>query len=47
MKVTMFLRENATDREVPVAAMGFARKGAAEALPDYLPDVVTGSVRRR
>ena len=47
MKVTMFLRENATDREVPVAAMGFARKGATEALPDYLPDVVTVSVRRR
>jgi len=45
MKITIFLRDRANNRELPVAAMGFTRKAAgAIGLPDYLPGAVTGSV---
>ncbi len=45
MKVMMFYRDVPNDRELPVVAMGFARKGATDKLPDYLPDFVTGSIK--
>lgn len=47
MKITIFLRDRANDRELPVAAMGFTRKEAgAIGLPDYLPEAMTGPVTR-
>ena len=43
--VTMFLKDPASERELPVVAMGFTRKEAsAMGLPNYLPDVQTGSI---
>jgi hypothetical protein len=43
MKVTLFYRDAKSDRELPVVAMGFARKGT-DRLPDYLSEIVTGSI---
>jgi hypothetical protein len=43
MKVMMFYRDIENNRELPVVAMGFARKGTGR-LPDYLPGFVTGSI---
>lgn len=46
MKIMIFYRDRKNNRELPVVAMGFTRKSAgAIGLPDYLPNVVTGSVR--
>jgi hypothetical protein len=46
MKITIYYRDRARNRELPVAAMGFTRKSAgAIGLPDYMSDVVTGSVK--
>ena len=43
--VMMYLKDPASDRELAVAAMGFTRKEAsAMGLPNYLPDVQTGSI---
>ncbi len=47
MKVMMFYRDVPNNRELPIVAMGFARKGATDKLPDYLPDFVTGSITPR
>jgi hypothetical protein len=46
MKVMMFYRDIEHNRELPVVAMGFARKGT-DGLPDYLPSFVTGSTTPR
>lgn len=46
LKVMMFYRDMENNRELPVVAMGFARKGTGS-LPDYLPSFVTGSVTPR
>jgi hypothetical protein len=43
MKVMLFYRDAKSARELPVVAMGFARKGT-DRLPDYLSEVVTGSI---
>ncbi len=45
MRIMMYFEDRANNREVPVAAMGFTRKEAsAMGLPDFLPDVPTGSL---
>lgn len=44
LKIMLFYRDAKTRNELPVVAMGFTRKGSGDALPEYLPDVVTGSV---
>lgn len=45
MKIVIFYSDRANSRELPVAAMGFTRKGAeALGLPDYVPDIMTGSL---
>ena len=46
MTITIFYRDRASNRELPVVAMGLARKNSGEALPDYLSGVVTGSAPR-
>ena len=46
MKVMLFYRDIENNRDLPVVAMGFARKGTG-ALPDYLPGFVTGSIAPR
>lgn len=46
LKVMMFYRDRATDRDLPVVAMGFTRKDAGATLPDYLPNMVTGSIAK-
>ncbi len=46
MKVMMYYRDVQNNRELPVVAMGFARKGTA-GLPDYLPGFVTGAITPR
>ena len=48
MRVMMYFEDHANNREIPVVAMGFTRKGAsAMGLPDFLPDVPTGSIAPR
>ena len=45
MRVMMFYRDRANNRELPVVAMGFTRKEAsAMGLPHFLPEVLTGSL---
>jgi hypothetical protein len=47
LKVMIFLRDRARDRELPIVAMGFTRKDSGIAgLPDYLPSDPTGSIAR-
>jgi hypothetical protein len=46
MKVMMYYRDTQNNRDLPVVAMGFARKGAG-GLPDYLPSFVTGAITPR
>jgi hypothetical protein len=46
MKVMLFYRDPQSNREVPAAAMGFARPNA-NSLPDYMPNIVTGSIAPR
>ena len=46
MTVTIYFRDRANNRELPVVAMGFTRKDSGAALPDYVPDVPTGSIGR-
>lgn len=46
MKVMLFYRDIENNRELPVVAMGFARRGTGN-LPDYLPGFVTGSITPR
>ena len=46
MRVTMYISEPASKREIPVAAMGFTRKGTGGTLPQYLPEVTTGAIGR-
>ncbi len=43
MKVMLYYNDPKSDRERPVAAMGFARPDA-NSLPNYMPDIVTGSI---
>lgn len=35
MKITIYYRDRANDRELPVVAMGFTRKDSGSTLPDY------------
>ncbi len=46
LKVMMFYRDRAHDRDLPVVAMGFTRKDAGTTLPDYMPNMVTGSIAK-
>jgi hypothetical protein len=47
LKVTVFLRDRARNRELPIIAMGFTRKDSGiTSLPDYLPSDPTGSIAR-
>jgi hypothetical protein len=47
LKVTVFLRDRARNRELPIIAMGFTRKDSGiTTLPDYLPGDPTGSIAR-
>jgi hypothetical protein len=46
MKVMLFYNDPQAKRELPVAAMGFARPDA-NSLPDYMPSFVTGSIAPR
>ncbi|MGH6926605.1 MAG: hypothetical protein ACRED5_22995 [Propylenella sp.] len=46
MKVMLYYRDTQNSRDLPIVAMGFARKGSG-ALPDYLPSFVTGSITPR
>jgi hypothetical protein len=47
MTVMIFYKDRRRNRELPVVAMGFARKDSgATTLPDYLPNPTTGSVER-
>jgi len=43
MKVMLYYRDPASNREQLAAAMGFARPDA-NSLPRYMPDVITGSI---
>jgi len=43
LKVMLYYRDTRNNRELPVVAMGLARKGTGT-LPDYLPSFVTGSI---
>jgi hypothetical protein len=44
LKATIFYHDRWHDRDVPVVAMGFARKGTVDTLPDYLPPAATGAM---
>jgi hypothetical protein len=44
MTITIFFRDRANNRELPVVAMGFTRKDTGATLPDYKSGVVTGSM---
>jgi hypothetical protein len=44
MVVMLYYHSRLQNRDVPVVAMGFTRKDAGMALPDYLPETFTGSV---
>ena len=45
MRIMMYFEDPQSNREIPVVAMGFTRKEAsAMGLPDFLPDVATGSL---
>ena len=46
LKVTMFYRDRAHGRDLPVVAMGFARKDTVQTLPSYLPNIITGSIAK-
>jgi hypothetical protein len=46
LKVMMFYRDRIHNRELPVVAMGFARKDTVQTLPKYMPDMVTGSIAK-
>ncbi len=47
LRIVIFYRDRARNRELPVVAMGFTRKDSGVAgLPDYLPRPPAGSVAR-
>jgi hypothetical protein len=45
MRVIIYYRDRARNRELPVVAMGFTRSQARDlGLPHYRPDLSTGSL---